>query len=146
MYAIDIKSKDLAIRNILEYCASNHSFISIEGYERIKNFETFDGCKFEETETLPRQTTWPKLNFYILPLTEDNESVIFGEIQSKELLHHEKGIIHIQISNNNERVFYGCDNLDPDCTVATDFFQKEFLAQLLKKGIIGKYEKCKTAT
>ena len=146
MYAIDIKDKNTAVLRLMQHYASDRSLISIEGYELINSFGKFEGCDIQETETLLRQTTWPKLNFYVLPLTENNVSAIFNEIQSKELLYYEEGIIHIQIAKDNERVFYGCDFLDPDCTVASGQIQKDFLEKLLDEGIISAYEDRSTVT
>ncbi len=146
MYAIEINKKDQAIKEIMEYYSSESSLISIEGYELIKLFEHFEGCDISETDVLPRQTTWPKLNYYILPLTNESVPNIFNEIQSKELLHFEEGIIHIQISQNNKRVFYGCDNLHPQCTVVTGEINQEFLDKLLNEGVLSDYEELKKCT
>ena len=124
----------------MDFYASEGSYISIEGYELVKEFDNFAEIACEATDILPRQTRWPKLNFYIIPLTTESSKKIFQLIKEKELLHYQEGIIHLQISKNGERVFIGCDNLDPECTWASGGITSNYLNSLKQSGKINSYE------
>jgi len=139
MYMIDIKDKVNALKEIMDFYSSEDSYISFEGYELVDNFNHFDNIVCEATDILPRQTSWPKLNFYIIPLTTEASKKILELIKEKELLHHQEGIIHIQISKNGERVFIGCDNLDPECTWVSGGITSDYLDSLKQHGKINSY-------
>lgn len=140
MYKIDIKDKVNTLKAIMDFYSGEDSYISVEGYELADYFSHFGNIVCEPTDILPRQTSWPKLNFYIVPLTAENSEKLLKLIKEKELLQDHEGIVHIQISNNGERVFIGCDNLDPECTWVSGEMTPEYLNSLMQKGIIGGYE------
>ena len=116
----------------------NNAHISFEGDLSNLSFAKIPNVSNEETEALKRQTTYPELDFIVLPLSEQTIEEIWKELSEKDHLVHE-GIIHVQIEEKGSLVFGGYDNFHRDCTIAYQGVPITLLDELMIKGIIRGY-------
>jgi len=114
---------------------SNNSHISFEGSLENLSFFNINGASTNETETLKRQTISPKLDFVVLPLTDETIQEIWQELEKKDHLVNE-GIIHVQIEHKEKLAFGGYDNFHKECVIAYSSVPLELLEYLKEKGII----------
>ena len=135
---IDTRDKPgLLIAMMREFIGNSH--ISFEGSLENLKLSDIPGISVEETEVLKRQTTSPRLDFLVVPLSEATINEIWKELSEKDHLVHE-GIIHVQIENNGELVFGGYDNFHRECVVAYPAVPVKLLEELKENGVIRDYK------
>jgi hypothetical protein len=109
--------------------------ISFEGDLKALRLTSLPGASMEETETLKRNTIWPKQDFIIVPLesstTDTIVSAIGGTIPNT--------IIHIQIEKGGSIRFATYDHFHPECIVFHPAMDKAILESLVSEGIMRPY-------
>ena len=137
MIWIDPRDKPgLLLAMMKQFMNSGH--ISFEGSLGALTFCTWQTSSSEETDTLKRNTMSPRLDFVVVPLTEQTVPAIWRELSDKDHLVRE-GIIHVQIESQGKLVFGGYDNFHRDCTVVSADVPVELLETLKENGVIRSY-------
>lgn len=77
--------------------AHEEARISFEGRLSHTELAKIAGASLTETEVLKRNTTSPRLDFVVLPLTQDTVPEIQKAIVSKIAFKDYAGIVHVQI-------------------------------------------------
>ena len=127
-----MKRTELLLRLIAEF--SENSRMSLEGDFSGLRVLDIPGSSPEETAALRRNTTWPRQDFAIIPLTDLRPerllSAMGGNFPSK--------ILHVQIERGGRIEFAAYDNFHPECIVFGPGFRRELLDSLVAEGTIAK--------
>ena len=104
--------------------------ISFEGDLQDLRILNLPGASHDETVVLKRNTTWPKQDFAVVPVTATEEKVLksaIGGNVSKKLIHiqiERDGILEFGAYDNFQSIFFG-PGVSP-----------KFLASLAERGIL----------
>ncbi len=120
--------------------AGEESRISFEGRLIHTDLMKLRGAAFEETEVLRRGTIAPKLDFVVLPLTQDTRQVIENAIHSKISFRSTEGIIHVQIASASTLVFAAYDNFSESCAWVHRGVPVSVLDALVARKVLVSYE------
>jgi hypothetical protein len=125
-----------ACYQLMHAFAGGQSKISFEG--RIAGTELLgiEGAMLEETPVLKRNTTSPRQDFIVLPLTPASFPIIEDAIKSKIAFSAGSGIIHVQIENSGRLVFAAYDEFHPDTTVVSGLLTDCELSELVSKRVL----------
>lgn len=138
-YRLDTRDKPELLFAMMRRFASEQSRIAFEG--NLARTEPFrlEGVSYDETGTLRRATTAPRLDFLVLPLTPVGVSEIEKAIRSKIAFAGDKGIIHVQIESEGEIVFGAYDNFGKESVVVTGSISIDTLDDLGKDRTLRSY-------
>jgi hypothetical protein len=127
-----IFDKSRLLLALMEGLASDASSISFEGKLDVFNILPFPGARREETDTLKRQTVWPKQDFVVVPLKPLSASRILAAISGRV----PRRVVHIQIERAGILEFGAYDSFDPECLFFGPAIKGHFLASLVELGIL----------
>ena len=113
--------------------------ISFEGRLSHTELAKIVGVSLNETEVLKRNTTSPRMEFLVLPLTPATVPAIEKAVVSKVAFKGYAGIVHVQIERQGRLAFVACDNFHEDCVWASDAVPAPFLAELVKNRVLYSY-------
>lgn len=113
--------------------------ISFEGHLSHTELVKLHEASFDETQVLKRNTTWPKMDFVVLPLTPEMVSAIAKAVVSKVAFKGYAGIIHVQIESEGRLAFSACDNFQDGCVWASPAVPRTLLTELVEKRILHSY-------
>jgi hypothetical protein len=111
---------------------SGGAHISFEGDLKALGLSNIPGASKDETETLKRNTTWPKQDFIVLPLESSSSKAIVSAVGGTI----PKSIIHVQIEKGGSIQFAAYDNFHPQCIVFHPAMDKAILESLVSEGVI----------
>ena len=114
--------------------------ISLEGWLEQYGLADVAGVIDEETNVLQRVTSYPRLDFLVLPLVEDTIQAVWKVITEQDHLINPLGIIHVQIAQKERLIFGGYDNFHRDCVFAMPGFPIGLLDRLVASGVIRSYQ------
>jgi hypothetical protein len=89
-----------------------------------------------ETDILKRNTTSPRMDFVVLPLTPEAIPEIEKVIVSRVAFKGSDGIVHVQIERQGRLAFVACDNFHEDCVWVSEAVPATFLAELVKNRVL----------
>jgi len=115
--------------------------ISFEGNLSSCNFLGVRGTTGEEVHGLKRQTSFPRLDFAVMPLDPDTVKPILQQILTGGRVVHD--VVHVQIAKHGQLVFGAYDNFHPDCIFAGPGIAETLLQELVTRGILKSFEVAK---
>jgi hypothetical protein len=124
---------------MMRILAHEHARISFEGRLSGTELAKIADASLDETEVLKRNTTSPRMDFVVLPLTPGTVPEIEKAIVSKVAFKNSAGIIHVQIETNNSLAFVACDHFHKDCVWVSEAIPPTFLAELVKSQVLYSY-------
>ena len=134
IYSIKTKKTVLFLEALLnELCGNAH--ISFEGDLSKVTFDRISGKSEIETSVLKRSTTYPGVDFIVLPIEESTKDEII------EILHRigvRRRIVHVQIEKDGKWAFGAYDKFD--FADASMLVSENTLKNLLRMGIIKSYK------
>jgi hypothetical protein len=114
---------------------SGGAHISLRGDLKALGLSGIPGASKDETETLKRNSTWPKQDFVVLPLESSTSKTIVSAVGGTI----PKSIIHVQIEKAGSIQFAAYDNFHPQCIVFHPAMDKAILESLVSEGVISPY-------
>jgi hypothetical protein len=125
---------------VMEALAGNETFISLEGFQIPQEVCSLPEAHFKETDILRRNTTSPILQFVVVPLNQNNLTILKAAIGQAPVLEAEGGLIHTQIAKDGQLVFGAYDNVHEECTVLYSPYIEPIANNLVKTGAIFSFE------
>jgi hypothetical protein len=138
-FRLHTKHKPALLFAVMRTLAHEDARISIEGRLSHTELATIAGASLNETEVLKRNTTWPRMDFVVLPLTLGTAPEIEKAIVSKVGFKGDAGIVHVQIERQGHLAFVACDNFHEDCVWVSEAIPATFLAELVKNRVLYSY-------
>ena len=138
-FRLHTKRKPELLFAVMRRLAHEDARISIEGRLSHTELATIAGASLNETEVLKRNTTWPGMDFVVLPLTLGTAPGIEKAIVSKVGFKGDAGIVHVQIERQGRLAFVACDNFHEDCVWVSEAVPATFLAELVKNRVLYSY-------
>jgi len=123
--------------------AADDCRISFEGVLSQTELAEMEGGTREEAGVLKRATLWPKLDFFVLPLTQRTLSAIEKAVISK-IAFGERGIIHVQIERNGKMALAAYDGFQH--VVAYSAVSSTLLEALTESRILRSYQRVLQST
>ena len=119
--------------------AGDDARISFEGRLSQTELNSIAGVSFEEKNKLVREgTSFPPLDFLVLPLTSQTIPKIEKAIVSKITFSYEE-IVHIQIEKQGLLAFGAYDGFHEECVIASRAIPVAFLNQLVRDKVLESY-------
>jgi hypothetical protein len=140
IYRLETRHKPRLLSAMMHALAAEESKISFEGTLSQTELTRMEGVTDEETGVLKRGTLQPKLDFLVLPLTQETLAAIEKAINSKIAFGY-KGICHVQIERNGKMAFAAYDNFHQECVVAYSAVSSALLDELTKTRILWNYKR-----
>jgi hypothetical protein len=138
-YRLRAKHRPQLLLAMMTTLACMDAKISFEGHLSHTELVKLPEASFDETRVLKRNTTWPKMDFVVLPLTAEMVSVVAKAVLSKIAFKGYTGIIHVQIEREGRLAFSACDNFHEGCVWASSAVPLALLTDLADKGILHSY-------
>jgi len=140
VYHLNAKNRPQLLCAMMREFAGSKSWISFEGRLIHTDLMQIEGVSFEETAVLRRGTIAPKLDFLVLPLTQNSLQAIEKAILSKISFHSTEGIVHVQAERDGTMVFAAYDNFSESCTWVFSNFPVALLDELVARKVLVSYE------
>ena len=93
----------------------------------------------KETPVLKRQTIWPKFDFAIIEINENNKERIINHLFPQIGLKNK--VFHVQIEKDGELILGAYDNFHPECVWIGDWISEEELQSFVNTSVIGPFTK-----
>jgi hypothetical protein len=138
-FRLHTKHKPELLFAVMRTLAHEDARISFEGRLSRTELVKIDGASLNETEVLKRNTTSPKMDFVVLPLTPRTVPEIEKAIVSKVAFKDYAGIVHVQIDRQGRLAFVACDHFHEDCVWVSEAVPATFLAELVKNRVLYSY-------
>jgi hypothetical protein len=126
-----VLDKQRLFRLVLEELAGD-AHISFEGELRGLRLLSIPGGSEEETDSLKRNTSWPKQDFVVVPLEADSSGAILSAIGGALL----RKIIHVQIEKAGVLEFGAYDQFQPGCIYFGGALNPQILEVLVSQGVL----------
>ncbi len=134
MGLVTLKSHDL-LASVLENGVNLE--ISLEGHNlnqfRLSRFGVITSTT--PTESLPRNTQSPPLDFLIMEVNDELKSGLIEEIKSYPA--RIRDLVHIQINSQGQRIFEAIDNFDKVGVYIQISFGENIISTLIEEGVVG---------
>ncbi len=139
-YRLDPRNRPDLLFAMMRIFASEKSRISFEGHLASTELFRLDGGSHEEEGILRREgTSWPQLDFIVLPLAPPRVPEIEKAIRSKVAFSGYRGIVHVQIESAGEIVFGAYDSFHKDCVAVNAIVTTSVLDDLVKSRVLKGY-------
>ena len=138
-FRLHTKRKPELLFSMMRTLAHDDARISFEGRLSNTQLVKIPGVSPNETEVLKRNTTSPRMDFLVLPLTAATAPAIQRAIASKIGFKGYEGIVHVQIERREGLSFVACDHFHEDCVWVSDAVPVAFLAELVKSRVLNSY-------
>src|SRR4051812_33646006 len=113
---LNTRDKAALLDAMMQSFASPNALMSFEGHLQNTDLSKIEGASQSETPALKRATTHPKLDFVILPLSNETIPAIRKAIASKVGFGN-NGIVHVQIQSDQVLAFAAYDGFHKDTVV-----------------------------
>ncbi len=134
-YLIDARDKPgLLVAFMKEF--EGNARITFEGNLSKCDFSAFPAAPCEPDGVFQRNTTIPRYDYIVLPLSEETIKPILAQVLPEGRCVHD--VIHIQIEKDGELALSACDNFHPECTWAP-LSAEPILQRLKEKQVIRSY-------
>lgn len=137
-YMVDARDKPGFLVALMKYLAGSDSRISFEGDLSKCDFSALPSQHTEPNGAFQRNTTSPKQDFVIVPLTSETIRPILDQILPEARCVHD--IMHIEIEKGGELVLSACDNFHHECTAVSPSVPTSILDSLKSSGVIRSYK------
>lgn len=134
------RKKSVHLDAMMELFAWADGRISFEGRLAHPALRSIEGAIEAESAVLKRNTTWPVLDFVILPLTPATVPQIQKAIRSR-IGFGNNGIVHVQIERGGEVVFAAYDGFYEEGAAIVCEVTDEILDGLIASGAIWSYKR-----
>jgi hypothetical protein len=138
-FRLHTKHKPELLFAMMRTLAHADAGISFEGRLPHTELAKIAGASLNETEVLKRNTTSPRMDFVVLPLTHGTAPEIEKAIASKVAFKGYAGIVHVQIERQGRLAFVACDNFHEDCVWVSEAVPATFLAELVNNRVLHSY-------
>ena len=138
-FRLHTKHKPELLFALMRTLAREDARISFEGRLSHTELVKIAGASLNETEVLKRNTTSPRMDFVVLPLTPGTAPEIEKAIVSKVAFKDYAGIVHVQIERQGRLAFLACDHFHEDCVWVSEAVPATFLAELVKNRVLYSY-------
>jgi hypothetical protein len=138
-FRLHTKQKPELLFAVMRTLAHEDASISFEGRLSHTELAKIAGLSLNETEVLKRNTTSPRLDFVVLPLTPGTVPEIEKAIVSKVAFKDYAGIVHAQIETQGRLAFAAYDHFHEDCVWVSEAVPDTFLAELVKNRVLYSY-------
>jgi hypothetical protein len=138
-FRLHTKHKPELLFAVMRTLAHEDARISFEGRLSHTGLANIAGASLNETEILKRNTTLPRLDFIVLPLTSGTVPAIEKAIVSKVAFKDYAGIVHVQIERQGRLAFVAFDHFHEDCVWVSDVVPDTFLVELVNNRILYSY-------
>src|ERR1022692_509921 len=138
-FRLHTKHKPELLFAAMRTLAREDARISFEGRLSHTELAKIAGVSLNETDVLKRNTTSPRMDFVVLPLTPEAIPEIEKAIVSKVAFKGSDGIVHVQIERQGRLAFVACDNFHEDCVWVSEAVPATFLAELVKNQVLYSY-------
>jgi hypothetical protein len=138
-FRLHTKHKPELLFALMRTLAHEDARISFEGRLSHTELANIAGASSNETEVLKRNTTSPRLDFVVLPLTPERVSEIEKAIVSKIAFNDHAGIVHVQIERLRHLAFVACDQFHEDFVWVSEAVPDTILAELVKSRVLYSY-------
>jgi hypothetical protein len=135
---LDVRDKPGALWAICDQFAGRGE-ISFEGELGRFDLTSIPGSVASERGLLRRATESPKLDFVVLPLTDDTIARLKTALTGSKVFGRDGAVIHVQLQSGGRLVFAAYDNFHKDCVVAEEPISLEFLQSLAERGLLRAY-------
>ena len=139
-FRLHTKDKAELLFAIMRILAHEDANISFEGRLSHTELLKIAGASVLETEMLKRNTTLPRMDFLVLPLTREMVPAIEKAVVSKIAFKGHAGIVHVQVERQGHLLFVACDNFHEDCVWVSDAVPASFLVKLVENQVLHSYE------
>ena len=139
-FRLHTKHKQELLFAMMRMLADSDALISFEGELSNTELVNIAGATFSETRLLKRNTTSPKLDFVVLPLTTSIVSAIEKAAVSKISFKGYRGIVHVQIEKQGRLIFAAYDHFHEECVWASSDVSASVLADLVEKRVLYSYK------
>jgi hypothetical protein len=141
-YCLDTRHRPRLLIAMMRFLAAEDSKISFEGRLSQTELARLDGVTDEETGVLKRATIQPKLDFLVLPLTQQKIAAIEKAIVYK-IAFGQSGIIHVQIERNRKVAFAAYDSFHRETVVAYSAVPIALLQELTEAKVLRNYKRAR---
>jgi hypothetical protein len=138
-FRLHTKHKSELLFAMMQTLAQEDAKISFEGRLSHTELTKIAGVSLNETEILKRNTTSPRMDFVVLPLTPATVPSIEKAVVSKVAFKGYAGIAHVQIERQGRLEFVACDNFHEDCVWVSKAVPASLLAELVKNRVLHSY-------
>ncbi len=138
-YSLDTRDRPGLLFAMMRMFAADQSRIAFEGNLATTRLYRLEGAAYEETPTLKRATTAPRLDFVVLPLIPARVTDIEEAIRSRVAFDGYRGIIHVQIEANGELAFRAYDNFHPETVMIYGPIERATLDDLVANKTLRSY-------
>jgi hypothetical protein len=138
IYRLDTRDRPRLLTAMMRTLAGEDCKISFEGALSQTELAQIEGVAYGETGVLKRATLQPRLDFLILPLTQQKLSAIENAINSKIAFGH-SGIVHVQIERNGKIAFAAYDSFHRECVIAYSAVSIGLLQKLTETRVLRSY-------
>ena len=112
------------------------AFVSLEGDLSAYKIAEISGASDQPTPALPRQTLDPKLDFHVLPITDEVIAELKSRLSRSGVFGDGGDLIHVQVSQGDRRIFLACDNFHPECTGLDHPNAPELIRRWAERGLV----------
>ena len=138
-FRLHSKCKPKLLFAVMRMLAHEDARVSFEGRLWHTGLATIVGASLNESEVLKRNTTSPRMDFVVLPLTPGTVPEIENIIVSKVAFKDYAGIGHVQIERQGRLAFVACDQFHEDCVWVSEAVPDTLLADLVKNWVLYSY-------
>jgi len=138
-FRLHTKHKTELLFAVMRTLAHEDARISFEGRLSHTELAKIAGASLNETQVLKRNTTSPRMDFVVLPLTPATAPEIENAIASKIAFKDYAGIVHVQIERQGRLAFVACDHFHQDCVWVSEAVPTTFLVELVKNRVLYSY-------
>ena len=114
-FRLHTKHKSELLFAVMRTLVHEDARISFEGRLSHTELAKIAGASLNETEVLKRNTTSPRMDFVVLPLTPGTVPAIEKAIVSKVAFKDYAGLVHVPIERQGRLAFVACDHSHEDC-------------------------------
>jgi hypothetical protein len=138
IYKLETRDRPGLLIAIMRALAAEDCRISLEGKLSQTELAQMEGVTHEETKVLKRSTLWPKLEFLVLPLTQEKLPAIEKAVVSK-IAFGERGLIHVLIELNGKMAFAAYDGFQH--VAVSSAVSPPLLEELIKTRVLRNYQR-----
>ncbi len=112
------------------------TFASFEGNLRTLFLNEIPGASNCTTALLTRETSSPKLDFWVVPINEDTINALKVRLSHSGILGKDGVVVHTQLATEQRRIFSACDNFHKECVSVSTTVPLALIEQMLRTGVL----------
>ena len=112
------------------------AFASFEGDLRALFLDEIPGASKCTTALLTRETSSPKMDFWVVPINEDTINALKVRLSHAGILGKDGVVVHTQLATEQRWIFSACDNFHKECVGVSTSVTLALLEQMLRTGVL----------